>query len=272
MHTHRIILVFCLLCPILGHAQTGYGYAGARSVAMAGSSVTNEDVFSAGNNQAGLAFLEQSAAGISTQNYFLVEGGINAYHGAGALTTKNSGAFGITLDYFGDNTLNQTKIGLGYGRKLAKNVALGVQLDYIGTSTTEIGSAAAFTFAAGVLYKPNSAVSIGAHVFNPIRAETGFDYTEELPAIFNLGLSYHPSDKIILCAQAEQTIDADMRIRTGIEYHLVEQLSLRCGYASAPSIFSAGAGVHFGDLEIQLAAQWHQQLGTSPAFGLVYAF
>lgn len=268
--TGLVIAVLAIILPFKIYCQTGYSDAGARTIAMGNASVTMVDVFSAQNNQAALGYLEHGGGGISTLNYFMVDGGINSYYGVFALPVKTSGTFGLTLNYKGDPTFNQSKIGLGYGRKLAEELAVGLQLDYIGTSASEVGSGSAFTFDIGVLYKPAQNVTIGAKAFNPIRAKTGLDYEQELPAIINVGLNYHPSEKIYLCAEAEQEIEEILRGKFGIEYQIIDQLFLRGGYVSNPSMFSCGIGLKIQQFKLDLAAQFHQQLGLSPGFGLSY--
>jgi len=270
----RIQILLWILClvQLTATAQTGYSDAGSRANSMGNASVTLQDVFSAQNNPAALAFVEGITAGLSTQNYFLVEGGIAAHHGVFSLPFKEQGVFGASINYFGDNTFNQTQIGIGYGRKLAENVSLGLQLDYVGTKTIEVGSGSAFTFDIGILYKPTKNLTIGAKAFNPIRAKTGLVYEEELPAIINVGIAYQPSIKIFICLEAEQTIQDDLRAKGGIEYHIAEQLYLRGGYISNPSMFTTGLGVKIKELKLDLSAQFHQQLGLTPGFGLSYKF
>ncbi len=266
------ILLFFMSFPAFLSAQTGASDAGSRANAMGNTGVTVNDVFSAQNNPAAMAFVEHVSAGISTQNYFLIDGGINAHHGAFVLPVKDLNAFGLQVQYFGDNTFNQTLIGIGYGRKLGENIAVGVQLDYVGTKTSEVGSGAALTFDIGVLYKPVKSLTIGAKAFNPVRTKTGLTYEEELPAIINLGFAYQPSDKIILCFEGEQNLNEDLRAKCGIEYHIVDQLYLRGGYISNPSMFTSGLGVKIKELQLDISAQFHAQLGLTPGLGLSYNF
>lgn len=270
-HIQFLFGILCLI-PLTAAAQTGYSDAGSRANAMGNASVTLQDVYSAQNNPSALAYVEDITAGLSTQNYFLVEGGIGAHHGVFALPLKEQGVFGASINYFGDNTFNQTQIGIGYGRKLAENVSIGLQLDYVGTKTIEVGSGAAFTFDIGILYKPVKSLTIGAKTFNPIRAKTGLTYEEELPSIINVGIAYQPSEKLLICLEGEQTINNDLRAKGGIEYHIVEQLYLRGGYISNPSMFTSGLGVKIKELKLDLSAQFHQQLGLTPGLGMSYNF
>jgi len=270
--THALFTSAFLLFSLVINAQTGYSDAGSRSNAMGNASSTLEDVYAAQNNQAALGFLETMSAGISMQNYFLVDGGINSYHGVFAMPLKMSGAFGLSMNYRGDPTFNQSKIGIGYGRKLTDELGVGLQLDYVGTSTSEVGSGAAFTFDIGLIYKPVKSISIGAKAFNPIRAKTGLDAAQELPALINIGVGYKPSDKIYIAAEAEQEIDEALRGKFGMEYHVIEELYIRGGYITTPSMFTCGVGVEIKKMKLDISAQFHQQLGISPGLGLSYNF
>ncbi len=257
---------------ITAHAQTGYVDAGSRAQAMGNAAVTFTDVFSIQNNPAAMGMSEQAGIGLSTQSYFMVEGGLNAVYGTGILPTKKSGVLGMSLHYTGDATFNQTKIGLGYGRKLADVISVGLQLDYVGTQISEIGSGQAFTFDIGVVYKPTKYVTIGAKAFNPIRADNGMENPEPLPALINAGLSWKLSDKVIICAEGEQEMDHALRLKSGIEYHIIDALFLRGGYISNPSMFCTGLGVQLKTFQLDASVQFHQQLGASPGVGLRYTF
>lgn len=272
MNPRIILLIACISLQVVIHAQTGYPDAGARANGMGNTGIAATDVFSAQNNQAAMAFVEQATVGVSTQNYFLMEEGLNAFHAAAILPFKNAGNFGLTAHYTGDATFNQTKIGIGYGRKLADVLSIGMQLDYVGTSTSEVGSGSAFTFDIGVLYKPTKSLSIGAKAFNPLRVKNGLDYAEELPAIISAGIEWQPSEQVKVCVEGEQNIAQDLRLKTGIEYHITEVLFLRGGYLSNPSMFTSGIGIKLSSFMLDASAQFHQQLGVTPGVGLQYAF
>jgi len=267
----RILLyVSMAFSALVTHAQTGYPDAGARANAMGNASVTLTDVFSVQNNTAAMGMLEESAIGLSAQNYFMVEGGLSAFYGAGVFATERSGNIGVSAHFTGDPTFNQTKIGLAYGRKLADELAIGLQLDYVGTRIVEAGSGQAFTFDIGVLYTPAENISIGAKAFNPIRVENGMERPEPLPSVISAGLSWRVSEKVLLCAEGEQDLENAIRLKTGLEYQIIDALFLRGGYISDPSMFTAGFGLQLKTFQLDASAQFHQQLGVTPGFGLRY--
>ena len=273
---HRLFpcrITLFILLAVSAHVactQIGYPDAGGRTNAMGNASVTLTDVFSVQNNPAAMGMLKYSALGFSAQNYFMVEGGLSAFYGTGVLCTKRSGNLGVSAHFTGDPSFNQTKVGLAYGRKLADALSIGLQLDYIGTRITEAGSGQAFTFDIGVLYTPTKTISIGAKAFNPIRAENGMENPEPLPSVIAAGFSWRVSQKVLLCAEGEQDIEHPIRIKTGLEYQIIDALYLRGGYISDPSMFTAGFGLQLKTFQLDASTQFHQQLGITPGFGLRY--
>lgn len=266
----QLFTLILFLGAFILHAQTGYNNAGSRSNAMGDASLNLTDVYSVLNNQASLGVMEHSAVGISATNIFGLEG-FNAFTGAAVLHTNSGGNFGLSIQYTGDMNFNQLKGGVAYGRKLGKNFSAGIQLDYVSTQVNEIDNAAAFTFEAGIRYAPYKNLIASARVYNPVRVKAGDAFPEEeLPALFDIGIAYTPSDKVMLAIEGEQQLDADLRIKSGIEYHIAEALFLRGGYMSNPSVFTAGAGIKLKDFSFDFAAQFHQQLGMTPGIGIQY--
>ncbi|KRP09607.1 MAG: hypothetical protein ABR95_00760 [Sphingobacteriales bacterium BACL12 MAG-120813-bin55] len=265
------LLLLSLFSAIGVYSQVGSNTAGSRSQGLGNASLTLSDAFSAGNNPAGMAGLEAASIGVSSMSFYGFSDLTNTWLAAAIPT--NSGTFGTSLQYLGDATFNQAKLGLAYGRRLGEQVQIGVQIDYCQTRVNEIGTGNAFTFDAGLQFEPIDGLTTAARVFNPVRASAGEGFAEErLPTLFAIGAAYEPSEGMLLLAEAEQSLDNELNLKMGIEVPLVEELVLRGGYMSMPSMFTFGAGVRLKALHIDLAAQFHQQLGISPSLGINYTF
>ena len=121
-------LLLALIFPYALVAQNQSFYAGARSAALAHSTVALSDVWSSCHNQAGLAFLEQSEIGISYQNkYFIKE--LMVGNIAFAVPLKN-GALATSLEYFGFELFNRTKLGLSYAHRFGSYFSSAVTINY----------------------------------------------------------------------------------------------------------------------------------------------
>ena len=237
---------------------------------MGFTGVASVDLWSANNNQAALAFYEpQGAAGFYYQNSFMIkELGLSA--GAAAIPTK-SGVFGFSINNFGYNNFNTKKIGLAYGKTLAKNFAVGVQLDYLNMFLADnYGNRSMFTFELGLLAKVTDEINIGAHVFNPIRVKLANYNEERLPLAMNLGMQWKASDNFMLSAEVESDILNRAVFKFGLEYMITDMIYARAGISNNPNIFTFGAGLHIANFRLDFSSSMHQILGYSPQFSLIY--
>ena len=266
-----ILLLFFLniFIPAKTFAGSGNFPIGGRPAALANAYVAVTDLYAAHHNQAALGFVENAGFGVFSENKFLVEG-LNKFGMVVAIPTT-TGTFGLDATYFGYELYNETKIGIGFGKKLTNKFALGLQFDYFNTSIAEYGKASAFTFEVGIYYKLSNKLSIGAHIFNPIQSKVG-ELEESLPAILRIGAAYEASKSVLLVLEAEKDIYFNPVFKGGIEYILSEHLHLRAGTSSSPALLSFGIGIFVKSLVIDISSIYHQTLGFSPSAGVSYVF
>ena len=264
-------LLFFLFTAFSTYAQNGLPQnAGARGAATGNAAICFDDINSAFANQAGLAFVNDISISAYGERRFMAEG-LNSYLFAAALPFDKIGTFGLAINYFGFSDYNEQKIGLNYARKLAKNLSMGVQLDYLGTRIPNYGVEHSVTVELGILAKLNEKVRLGAHVYNPVNAKIGPD--DRLPTLFSLGLSYEPSKKVLLSAQLDKDIYNHPFVgRFGLEYRPIDAFYIRAGVsAAALAQASFGIGVNLEQLKIDFASSYHQVLGFTHAFSLSYS-
>lgn len=266
----KLLTLVFLLIGWMASAQNGAPpVAGARGAAMGNAAVTFTDIYSAFSNQAGLGLLEQSAIAVTGEQRFLLNE-IRSISAAAAYPTT-SGTIALTANYFGFDDFNEQRFGLAYGRKLFDQLSIGAQFVALNTRIPEYGNNTVFTFEIGVLSEILPDLTLGAHIYSPVRIELVPD--EDLPAIFNLGLAYHPSEKVTLNAQVEKADEYPARVRAGVEYQLIDPLYLRVGIVTDPSVFSFGLGLQLDNgLAIDVASSYQQLLGFTPTVSLIYAF
>lgn len=268
----RPLFTLVLLLSLCGltFAQNGVPpNAGARGMAMANASSTFQDINSIFSNQAGLAYLEKMAFTAGGERRFLLAD-INSYTAGFAVPTKG-GTFGLSVNYYGFEGYNESKVGLAYAKKLFDNFAIGAQLDYFNTSIPEYGSKALFTFEIGMQAVLIERVTLAAHIFSPIQQEIITD--ENLPTILKLGIGYQASDKLFVTAEMEKDLDFDANVKLGIEYFLIDILSLRTGVSTNPLQNTFGLGLKLkSGLMVDIAAGYHHVLGITPAASITYQF
>ncbi|MBW6492066.1 MAG: hypothetical protein K0B15_12820 [Lentimicrobium sp.] len=245
--------------------------SGARSAAMGTSSVALSDVWSAFNNQAGLARLTVPVAGVYYENRFLLK---DLGYKAGVFALPlNQGTVALSFSHFGYQAYNESKIGLAYARGFGKYIAFGLQLDYNMARLAEsYGNRNFITFEAGLLANVTSQLAIGVHVYNPIQAKLSEFNDERAPVIFRFGTTYDISENIIITAETEKDINHTANIKAGVEYKLIPQIHVRGGISTNPASNSFGVGIFMGNFNIDISSSYHYVLGFSPQASLNYKF
>ena len=235
---------------------------------MGGVGVLFQDIHAAWSNPAGLAYLEgTSVALFGEQRFALSE--LRQVSAVGAMNFGNS-ALGLSVGYFGFEAYNESRIGLLYGRKLAKNLSLGAQLYTLGTRIPDYGSQQLISFEVGLQATISPSIDIGGRISNPVRVEQLEG--EALPTVLSFGVNYRPDKQVQLIAEVEKDILFPVRVRCGLEYQLLDALELRAGVATEPSLLSFGIGYRLLDQwQLDFSAVYHQYLGFTPGIGLVYA-
>ncbi len=262
------LMAFVLSSQIL-QAQIGNDFVGARSAAMGGYNVTLSDVWASNNNQAGLGFVEDLAAGIYYENRFLLKA--TSYQAGAVVLPIKTGAFGISVASFGYSAYSETKAGLAYGKRLGKKCSVGLQMNYLNTSfTQEYGSKTTLTGAVGVIAKLSEEITLGVHVYNPSRSKLITYGNQRVPTIAKLGLDYQFSKKVTLAVSTEKNLTVKAIVNAGIEYYIADLLYIRGGISTNPSQYAFGFGMQLKDFKVEVSSSFHQTLGVTPGISIAY--
>ena len=242
---------------------------GARSTGLGGSAIVLDDVWSGFHNQAGLVYLTGLSAGAFYENRF----SINELATKGAIVAAPMGnsAFALSYKSFGYSAFNNSRASLGYALKMSDKFSAGIQLNYHSFRLGEnYGSQQTISFEGGFQYKMTTKLSLAAHIYNPTRAKIAEFNDERIASVLRIGAGYKFSDKLQLIGEVRKASDSDAGMRLGIEYWPVEQIAVRGGFGSEPSMFSFGFGWKLKTFQVDAAAAYHQVLGFSPQLSLTY--
>ena len=245
---------------------------GPRAIAMGNASLTFENTFSNFHNQAGLGFLREFSAGVAYRNnYLLQETGLKSL--AVAIPIQKFGVIGMSVNSFGFSAYGEHKFGLAYSKSFGDVLSMGIQIDYLQTQFAEpYGSRGVVAGEFGVLAKLNAKTKIGAHIYNPTRAYLDKPVNERLPTILKVGMSYSFSESLLTTLEMEKSLDFKPNIKAGLEYLIDKKFSIRGGVNSFPVKVCFGGGMKLGNLDIDLASEYQQNLGFVPSFGIRYKF
>ena len=265
------VSVFSLCISLYSIAGNENFPVGARSAAMGNASVSLSDAWSAHHNQAGLGFLTNISAGVYYENRFLIKE-LSLKSGAIAIPVK-AGAFGLAISNFGYSAYNENKYSLSFAKAFGEKLSIGIAMDYLTTKIAEgYGNKGVLAAEIGIQSKPLKGLTVGAHVFNPTHAKLADYNNERLPTIIRLGIDYNFSNKVTCAIESEKDISKKTVIKAGLEYKAVKEFYLRAGISTNPDLGSFGFGINLKNLKIDVSANYHQVLGVSPQFGLMYVF
>ena len=171
---------------------------------------------------------------------------------------------------FGFDAYREMHGSISYARGVSLGTArrfhAGLTLRYYHTSIEGFGSAGTMGIHAGLLVQVLQNIDFGAHATN-LNAPELTD-GEALPQTLAVGLSYNADRRLRIVVDAFKDLDFPIAFRGGLEVTPVSILALRAGVAAEPTRFTAGAGVRLGQLNADIAAEQHQELGWSPSASL----
>jgi len=267
MYKYLVIFGFCISNLM---AQKGY-YPTNSAI---GAGMGNSLVAAAGAdalfaNVAGLGFLDRPNLSLYAERRFLLDA-LNGLGAAYALPT-NSGTFLLKAQYYGFQPYNEQQLAVGYARKFLDRLSIGVQLQYQGFNVENFGSKSMLSFEAGIQYQVSSQLAIGVQVINPVQQRIA---TEDfLQTVFKAGVSWKPSKLLMINAEIEKSQLADLRFKGGLNYKLMDRFYIRTGIMTQPTVYCFGFGfIVTPKFQFDLAANYHLQLGLSPALGMNYRF
>ena len=266
----------------------GPGVRGARAAALGNASVALAgEVWSLGNNVAGLGEIQRPTVGFYAENrYFSPALNVGALtvalplgrsqaaadaaapEGAAvpapaARTWARHGVVAFEAQRFGGVLYNETRLGAGYGYRFGQ-ISLGGRVDMLQVSIEGLGSRRVLlgTLGGQIEIVPQR-LSFGASLYNISQTKLASYQDERVPTVLKAGLAYRPSAQVLLLVETEKDVEREANFKAGLEYRPVPVLAVRLGLASLTEQASAGIGVQAGAFQIDYAAAFQQALGFS---------
>jgi hypothetical protein len=262
------LLLFFSTLSITNIAQIN---PGARQISIANSDVAlANDVFTLFNNPAGLAQMNWKEVAIyySPAPFGLTElaNGYVAYQ-----QPFSFGSLGIGGMTYGYELYRESQIILGYSYNYENIFFIGAAVNYQSYSIQNYGSTGAFYLNLGGLVYILDDLRWGFSTSNVNRATVG-DQDDQIPVVFTTGFSFEILNNFSLNLSLEKDVRYDPSISFGIDYDLIEYLSLRIGAADNPSKFTAGIGINYSILSLDYAFFTHPDLGLTHQAGVILSF
>jgi hypothetical protein len=258
-----VVLGLVVLLPAGAARAQGYGpgVRGARAAALGNASVAiGGDVWSMGNNVAGLGEVQRPTVGFYGENrYFstalnvaalnlalplgkqpaaaagtpaLMPGAEGGSDAPAVRPWARHGVVGLEAQRFGGQLYNETRVGVGYGYRFGQ-ISLGARVDVLQVSIEGLGSrrVAMGTLGGQIEVVPRK-LSFGAALYNLSQTKLASYQNERVPTVLKAGLAYRPGPQVLLLVEAEKDVERDANFKAGLEYRPVPVLAARLGLAS----------------------------------------
>lgn len=244
---------------------------GARSSALGNASTVLTDVFAFHHNPGALGFNEHGGVGVSYENRYLLRE--LQSQGFAVVQPLKTGVVSVGGQFYGYQHFRTNRIGAGYSVKLTPELSAGVQINYLSLRLDEFyGLRQTVTGEFGMLAKLGEKLSLGFSVFNLGRTSLSDFQDDRFTTLMRLGAGYELSEKLMFLLEVENEITKNPRLKAGIEYAPSDRFYIRGGFQGAPVEFCFGFGVKWEQFRLDLASQYHQQLGWTPAATAIFEF
>jgi hypothetical protein len=244
---------------------------GAKQISLSHSGVAlASDSYALFNNPAGLSqqnwrefsfYYSPSPFGISK-----LANGAAVYH-----EPTIYGSFAIAYTNYGFDLYKENNFFIAYSNRFLQNFFAGITVSYKNLSIKNYGNNSTLTILLGGIALITKDFRVGFAIDNITRSSIGKD-ENQIPMIFNFGLSYTFLSKLIFNAAIKKEINLNTSLRVGFDYQIIKYFNLRIGAMNEPSSFSAGVGINYSKFEIDYAFFNHQDLGFTHQIGISLQF
>jgi len=266
----KIALVTTMLFSIADTAISQSDIApGARSFALGETGLGFQDIHAAYTNPAGLYGLKVFSVQASASQPFGIKELSNIQIALASVLPKGDFLYG-TISSKGSSGFRQSRVSLGYGRKLAGNLSIAVEIETLMMYIRRYGSAFAFGYSISFQHKPSEMLVIGAYISNPV--PVSHDRPVIPKSTLSLGLSYFISELVTINIEAFKDTRFKLRVKSGIEYIVHPAFTLRIGATTNPAQLHFGIGWLVNEhTSIDFSIGYHTLLGITPVVGIAYS-
>lgn len=252
------IFIYLLVNSFTVFSQEAIFY-GARNESLARATIALNDSWALFYNPAGLVYHKTKLMAGYQSKYTVL--GINDGVFGFTFPIKYT-ALGIGASYFGDNLLSKTKLIAAAAHRIGKT-SLGIKTTYDQLRVKEIGSNSILYIDIGGQIIITKQLTIGMTINNINQAKFDTLALSSPNTVVQLGIDYHPHDKLRLLAQVEKNILNPAVLRLALEYAVSANVIIRTGIIPSPTAVFVGTGFHSLKINIDLVGSYQQSLGWS---------
>ena len=255
-----------------GYSIGEINQVGARNIALGNATTALISSFSAFNNQATIAFLNEVTFAIDYQQPYQIDR--FAIKSLAVTIPTPLSTFAFTILQKGIPGYNESRFGFAMAKKMGNYFSAGLQFNYFLVDFPEQGTNhGTFLIEFGVLFQTKGNVAIGFHLFNPSNSSIGsLNFQSKIPLIASTGIAIKSTPDLLIVSSIAYSDDKQLNIRMGIEYQFVEKFLVRMGISAKPIHHSLGIGYKCRYFSTDVAFVHHETLGYTPSISLIFNF
>lgn len=265
----RALFVFCIIYfqLIEINSQSIFNPIKAtRLSGIGGQSVAIDVVEAFPGNASNLASIKKSTLSFNGESRYAGTGIVGSSILACIKLGSNNG-LGLGTVFYGLPEYNQLNLLLGYGMQLSKKISIGTSGGTVNFSDPSRDKTIYGMIQFGIQYEVLTNLMLGVSYQrllsnNEIKRQIiGNDIL--------IGIKYSVSSLVSLFTEIEKDNYSKANVKVGIEYQMMNTVSMRTGVTSYPQSFSTGIGLALNSaILIDAAFSFHQTIGLTPAIGL----
>ncbi|WP_131537155.1 PorV/PorQ family protein [Pedobacter nototheniae] len=244
---------------------------GPRLTAMGNNGASTTDIWSLQANPAGITGIVSPTISLNYIKH-LFSNDVSTQALAVVIPLKKN-FVGLSFQRYGFSAYSEMKIGFAYAKKFHNNLAIALNINYFQLKIINYGASNGFSVDIGLLYHLNEQLTLGAFVSNPSRQKYGSKEIEaKIPSNLNIGATYKTSDKLLIASTITKILKEPIDVKVGLDYKILNILSLRAGLSIKPFKQYAGFGISYKKMLIDMATAYDPNLGYAPQIAIGYAF
>lgn len=172
------------------------------------------------------------------------------------------GTLGLGFKTYGSSLYRETNGILSFGKSYMGKFFYGANINYYNLSIQGYGSASTFGVDLGAMAYITQYLRWGFFGKNITGTKIGAA-AEKLAQVYKTGFNFHPVTDLNLSLEAEKDVRYPLSIKGGFEYSVLDNIDLRAGISTEPSIFTAGFGLNYNLFQLDYAIYNHSDLGIT---------
>jgi len=181
------------------------------------------------------------------------------------------GSFAAGGMTYGFELYRENRFLVAYSFNYNNNFFAGGAVNYHTVSIKNYGNCGVFYIDLGGLIYITSFFRWGFFLHNVNHASFGND-DDQIPLIMNSGFSCDITNLLSLNFSIEKDIRYNPSFQAGINYDIIDNISLRSGFSNNPSCYSGGVGINFSYFSLDYAVFNHPDLGVTHQAGIIISF